>query len=134
MTLKSYLHYALIVNTWAEAKPVINRAWIFGSYAAGQARLDSDLDVAIEIATEATRKYGIKAFWFDHHTDFQEQLQALAAEVPVQLEMYHRYHGGIVYRAINSNCIRPVYKRPRGRHVDPVSRISKKLRNLAGPL
>ncbi|MCM5547161.1 nucleotidyltransferase family protein, partial [Xanthomonas hortorum] len=112
--LQTLSDHSNVISSWAAVNPEIHRAWIFGSYATGKARPDSDLDVAIDIVPEATCKYGIVAFWFDHHTRLEKQLQQCVGSVKVQLEMYHRYHGSIVYRAINSAGISPVYRRSAG--------------------
>ena len=100
-----------MVALWAERSPEVSRAWIFGSYANESARPESDLDVAIEITAEVIIKIGVEKFWYRHHSRLQEQLQRLVGKVPVQLEMYHRYYGAIVYQAINSNKLKPVYRR-----------------------
>jgi predicted nucleotidyltransferase len=42
------LHEAL--HKWAASKPTIKALYIFGSYARGDARIDSDLDLAFEFA------------------------------------------------------------------------------------
>ncbi|GAB7543676.1 nucleotidyltransferase family protein [Cupriavidus sp. 8B] len=41
-----------VINTlrsWAESQPHVRRPWIFGSRLKGMQRVDSDLDVAMEI-------------------------------------------------------------------------------------
>ncbi len=35
-----------VLREWAHSRPSVLRLWVFGSYAAGTARADSDLDLA----------------------------------------------------------------------------------------
>ena len=111
--MKKLSHYSNLVAGWANGIPDIHRAWIFGSYSTGKARLKSDLDIAIQIAPYALLKIDINIFWYRNHSRLQSSLQSLVGSVPVHLEMYHRYHGSIAYSAINSSGIKPVYKRLR---------------------
>lgn len=123
--LRTLPYYSEVVAAWARINSEIYRAWIYGSYAVGEPRHDSDLDVAIKFATDATRKFGIDQFWRDHQKRLEDQLQALVGRVRVQLEMYDRYHGKVAYRAIISHGIRPAYKRPRELQTSPVFFLSR---------
>jgi predicted nucleotidyltransferase len=40
---------------WALAKPLFNRPWMYGSRVRGDHRLDSDLDIAIELDLTVTK-------------------------------------------------------------------------------
>lgn len=102
--------------TWAQSAPEIKRAWIFGSYAYGTPRADSDLDVAIEIQPDAIDHWGLFTFWMRHGDRLQAALRLqFADEFPsleVNLELYHRYWGKIVYAAISQRKLAPLYRRP----------------------
>ncbi len=106
----------LLVATWAQSAPEIKRAWIFGSYAYGTPRADSDLDVAIEIQPDAIDHWGLFTFWMRHGDRLQAALRLqFADEFPsleVNLELYHRYWGKIVYAAISQRKLAPLYRRP----------------------
>jgi predicted nucleotidyltransferase len=40
-----------VVASWAEGQPLVLRAWLFGSRVRGNCRVDSDIDVAVEVDT-----------------------------------------------------------------------------------
>ena len=105
-----------MVADWASATPEVKRAWIFGSYAYGAPRPDSDLDVAIEVAPDAVDHWGLFTFWMRHGDRLQAALRLhFADEFPsleVNLELYHRYWGKIVYAAISQRKLAPLYRRP----------------------
>lgn len=111
--MESLSYYGAIIRSWAAANPEVHRAWVSGSYATGKAHPQSDLDVAIDVSPEATAKDGIITFWFRHHTRLLQSLQETVVTPSVQLELYQRHHGSIVYNAINSAGIKPVYRRRR---------------------
>ena len=46
--MNELLHDIELLRRWAEANPIVERVWIFGSRARGDSRPDSDLDVAVE--------------------------------------------------------------------------------------
>ena len=109
--------YSEIVKNWAGQNPCINRAWIFGSHARGTATGRSDLDVAAEIAKASVDRWGMFRFWCRNGGPLQDDLRSRFAAVSpgleVNLELYHRRLGSIVYDAILRERIAPVYRRPR---------------------
>ncbi len=62
-------HIKNTIATYFKNKPV-NRVWIFGSYARGEAKESSDIDVLVDIAKEG--KVGLD--YFGWHTDLAEEL------------------------------------------------------------
>lgn len=111
--------YSEIVQAWAGHQSVINRAWIFGSYARGTATERSDLDVAVEIMKASVGYWGMCRFWCRNggplQGDLRHRFAVVSPELEVNLELYHRYYGRIVYVAIRRERIAPVYRRQRSR-------------------
>lgn len=107
---------AQLVRTWAQSTPEIKRVWIFGSYAYGTPRADSDLDVAVEILPAAIDHWGLFTFWMRHGDRLQADLRDQFADdfpgLEVNLELYHRYWGKIPYAAICQRRLAPLYRRP----------------------
>jgi uncharacterized protein len=62
-------HITNTLKTYFKDKPV-NRVWIFGSYARGEADDKSDIDVLVDIEKES--KVGLD--YFGWHTELAEQL------------------------------------------------------------
>ena len=78
------------VVTWAIGKPLVRRIWFFGSRVRGDHRVDSDLDIAIELDpaefTGVDESQGL-ATWMFEADGWREQLQAVVP-FPVQVEQY----------------------------------------------
>ena len=75
---------------WCESKPLVARAWIFGSRARGQERVDSDIDIAIELdgaATAGVDESGGLATWMFETQSWEAELSALFP-FEVDLEQY----------------------------------------------
>ena len=73
------------VAQWADARPAIGKAYIFGSRVRGDARPDSDLDLAIEfvpnLTTEAT------ADWTEQSLSGLADLKAAIGEIQLSLHV-----------------------------------------------
>ena len=78
-----------IVAGWAASQPLIVRAWVFGSRARGAARTDSDLDVAIEVATLPGDSGPLTTF-IGESDKLKRSLQAC---VPVNVHLH--WYGGL---------------------------------------
>lgn len=76
------------LQRWAVANPYIGKLWLFGSYAKGTAREDSDLDIAIEIVIPPERegKENALAVYICEKQAWQKELQELLGFGKVQLE------------------------------------------------
>ncbi|WP_074930455.1 nucleotidyltransferase family protein [Paenacidovorax caeni] len=111
--------FAYLIAIWAQSTPEIKRAWVFGSYAYGRPRPDSDLDVAIEILPRAIDHWGLFTFWMRHgdrlQADLRHQFADIFPRLEVNVELYHRYWGKVAYAAIVHEQIPPAYRRPRSR-------------------
>ena len=78
------------VAAWAKKKPLLKRVWLFGSRVRQDFRLDSDLDIAIELdvnAAEGSDESGGIALWMFDKDGWKEELQAISP-YEVQLEQY----------------------------------------------
>lgn len=66
--------------TWCRTKPLIARAWIFGSRARNEAKSDSDIDIAIELdlsVAAAVDESGGLATWMFETQGWEAELSAL---------------------------------------------------------
>ena len=80
-----------IVAKWAACKPLIRRAFIFGSRVRGDNRQDSDIDIAVELDPAEFRgadESGGLATWMFETKGWKDELQQLIP-YKVQLERYH---------------------------------------------
>jgi predicted nucleotidyltransferase len=68
--------HAEIIAKWAEKLPLKN-VYIFGSRVRGDARPDSDLDVAIEFEFPSTVNEAMWNWYYQNETDFGELKKAL---------------------------------------------------------
>lgn len=72
-------------RTWAEKNPLIRALMIYGSYAKGNARLESDLDLAVVI-WPARGDPDAATTWMCNGTKWQGELATLLEFPKVQLE------------------------------------------------
>ncbi len=72
-----------VIAQWADQRPAVEQVYIFGSHVRGDARPDSDLDLAIEfvqnLTTEATSD------WTQHSQVVGEKLKAALGGTQVSL-------------------------------------------------
>ncbi len=76
--------------TWCESKPLVARAWIFGSRARGQEKVGSDIDIAVELdltAAAGVDDSGGLATWMFETQTWESELSALFP-FEVDLEQY----------------------------------------------
>jgi len=64
------------LNRWASDTPTIRRVWIFGSRARGEARPDSDLDVAIELYVLTPHESPTEV-WFENAGAWRNEISEL---------------------------------------------------------
>ena len=74
------------LTEWAESQPRVRRLWIFGSRAQGNARPDSDLDLAVEIEPVADSEETLP-YWMTCSERWQSELQR-RSEHPVDLDWF----------------------------------------------
>jgi predicted nucleotidyltransferase len=83
---------ALIATTvahWAAAQPLVRRAWLFGSRVRGTSRVDSDIDVAVEI-----RKLpGDSSCWTTFVFEGEQLADSLQASLSITLDL--QWYGGV---------------------------------------
>ena len=72
-----------IIAKWAREQPLIKKAYIFGSYARGDWRIDSDIDVAVEIEKRQNDENKFTT-WIAEKGNLQDSLQKL---LPIQLQL-----------------------------------------------
>ena len=84
--MKDAERYRQVLRAWALATPCVRKVSIFGSWAKGTSRDDSDLDVAVEIDPVGSDESAYVS-WFHEkapwHTELQQQL-----DVKLDLEWF----------------------------------------------
>jgi uncharacterized protein len=78
---------ARVVSRWARTKPIVRRAYLFGSRVRGEHRVDSDIDIAVELEPNLDESGGL-ATWMFEKEKWKEELQGLIP-LEIQLERYH---------------------------------------------
>lgn len=84
-------HVASLVSTWARAKPLVKRVYLFGSRVRGDHGADSDLDIAVELdpaVFQGADESGGLATWMFESKGWKGELETLIP-LNVQLERYH---------------------------------------------
>lgn len=92
------------VSQWAISQPLVVRAWIFGSRVRGTARIDSDVDVAIEVRALPGDAEPLAAFIFEADR-LRSSIQAL---FPFKVDL--QWYGGpvetpIIHAGLNQSSI-----------------------------
>ena len=94
---------ANVIAQWADQRPAIEQVYIFGSRVRGDARPDSDLDIAVEfvqnLTTEATSD------WTQHSQVVGEELKAALGGTQVSL---HTRKDDAAWPAIREAAKHPV--------------------------
>lgn len=75
-----------ILCKWARENPEVCTIYIYGSRAKGDFNKSSDLDIALEIATEQGNIESY-TFWVSHGTEYEQELQSLLP-YKIHLEYY----------------------------------------------
>lgn len=75
-----------VVRGWAESQPLILRVWIFGSRVRGTARINSDIDIAVEVLKRPSDSGSFTTFVFERHK-LKDTLQ-FRMTIPVDLQWY----------------------------------------------
>lgn len=86
------------ISTWARTKPLIEKVYLFGSRLTGisfrssePARLNSDVDIAVEITREATDENHL-ATWICESDNWKKELMeilALEEGIKLDFQLYH---------------------------------------------
>ena len=77
---------AKLVAQWADERPAIEKAYIFGSRARGDHRPDSDLDLAIEFASNLTTR--ATADWTEQScSEFADLKSAIGVPLSVHVDL-----------------------------------------------
>ena len=95
-----------VVARWADHRPVIKTAFIFGSYARGEARADSDLDVAICLRGLPTRE--ATEDWTQQHESGFAELRAALEVIGVPKLSVHDRQNDHAWPAIREAAQNPV--------------------------
>ena len=99
---------AEVVARWADHRPVIKIAYIFGSYARGTARADSDLDVAICRRGQPTREATVD--WTQQHESEFAELRAALKVIGISKLSVHDRQNDHAWPAIREAAKNPVLK------------------------
>ena len=103
------------LRTWAAAKPLVNRLWVFGSRARGDHRQDSDLDIAIELdltAAGGCDDSGGLATWMLDTTGWPEELQGITG-LRIDLQHFDGARTPTIQSGLESSSV-VVYEKQRG--------------------
>lgn len=106
--------FSRVVCGWASQQPVVNRVWIFGSYAKGTQKPSSDLDVAVELHAPTLAYVRADTWWYRHSSALGESLKVLIP-VPLDMQLYHRRYDPRIYGFVRELTLGPVYRRPQSK-------------------
>lgn len=103
------------LHKWAESKPLVARAWVFGSRVRGTAHPDSDLDIAIELDMQARAgmdETGGLVTWAFETNEWESELAA-ALPFKIDLQQYRGSDTPTIHSAIASSgqlvYVKPCY-------------------------
>ena len=92
---------------WCTSRPLVARAWIFGSRSRGEARDGSDIDIAIELdisAAAGADESGGLATWIFETRTWEAELSALFP-FEVDLEQYIADQTPIIAAALERSSV-----------------------------
>lgn len=102
-----------ILRVWAENNSFVRRLWVYGSRLRGTQRIDSDLDVAIEI-DPVGNDHTAGTSWIANSAVWRADMQAKLQNLHYKLDLQHydsSVTGSKVVQYINC-CSALVYERP----------------------
>lgn len=79
-----------MVASWAKSQPIVEKAYLFGSRAKGNAKCDSDLDVAIEL-TPRRGDSGPLATWIAEAAHLRT---SISSHIPLTVDL--QWHGDAI--------------------------------------
>ena len=88
----------LIIRDWAARTPLIEEVRLFGSRAMGGARLDSDIDLALTVASGASAAT-VEGHYAALGQHWQRELDALLAPIKAHVNLYNAGLGDTVRKA-----------------------------------
>ena len=97
---------AEVVAGWSDNRPAIKTAYIFGSYARGEARAGSDLDLAIGIGGPLTHEATVD--WIQQHESEFAELRAALEVIGVPKLSVHDRQNDHAWPAIREAAKNPV--------------------------
>lgn len=109
MITETLLPAVQAIQTWAESRPWVSRVWIFGSRLRGTQRIDSDLDVAMEIDPIQPDETSF-ASWMRLHRSWKSELEGRTSFI-VDLHQYDFDNEGSKILQYVSCCSSLVYER-----------------------
>lgn len=77
-----------MVASWAKSEPIVEKAYLFGSRVSGNARCDSDLDVAIELSSQRVDS-GPLATWIAEAARLKA---SISSHIPLTVDL--QWYGG----------------------------------------
>lgn len=99
---------------WARRKHFVKRLYIFGSRARGNHRPNSDLDIAIELDTEALRSVdesGGLTVWMDENRKRKQELESVL-HYTIQLELYEGQNTPTIQKGVLESSVMVYEKAP----------------------
>jgi predicted nucleotidyltransferase len=119
------------IEAWAQQNPLVGKAWVFGSRVRHEARLDSDVDIAIEIDLSASKGSDESGGFATWSFDCQSWSTELQARLPfkVDIQQFLGAKTPIIKDALNRSSAL-AYKK-HGFRGKPVKMPAKRQKKLA---